>query len=132
MRLTYQVLGLITLAGPLVLGCGDGTGLGDRAPISVTLQQASSAAAAPVLQIMSPQGATGVIALSDVDSLDVRVTRVEALPVASEKDSANDAAWQPVEVVGNGLLTLVKRPTATQGALVLATDSIPRANWPCR
>ena len=129
MRQTYRVLGLITLAGPLVLGCSDGTGLGDPAPISVNLQQASSAAAAPALLVMSPQGATGVIGLSDVDSLDVRVTSVAVLPVASEKDSASNAAWQTVQVVGNGLLNLLKLPTSTQGAFVLASDSVPSGQY---
>lgn len=129
MRLSFNVLGLLATAGPFVLGCSDSSGLGKPAPISVTLQQAGSVIAAPSLQIMSPQGAAGVISLSDVDSLNVRVTGVEALPVVSQPDSANDAAWQPVSVVGNGLLNLVKLPTSTQGVFVLATDSVPSGDY---
>jgi hypothetical protein len=125
MRLTYQVLGLITLAGPLVLGCSDSTGLGDPAPISVTLQQASSAGA-PSLQIRSPEGASAVITLADVDSLNVRVTRVEALPVVNQGDST-DGAWQSVDVVGSGFLNLVKLPTV--GGIVVGADSVPSGDY---
>ncbi len=129
MRLTFRVLGILAMTGPFALGCTDSTGLGKPAPISVTLQQSSSAAAAPSFQLMSPQGATAVVTLADVDSLNARVTSVDALPVASEKDSTNDAAWQSVNVVGNGLINLVKLPTETQGAIVVATDSIPSGDY---
>lgn len=125
MRSTYKVLVLIPLAGPVFLGCSDSTGLGKPAPISVTLQQAGSVIAAPSLQVMSPQGPAGVISLADVDSLNVRVTQVQALPVVNQADSGSDGAWQSVEVVGNGLLNLAKLPTSTQGAFVVASDSIP-------
>ncbi len=129
MRLTLKLASALALTGLSVLGCTDSTGLGKPAPISVTLQQASSAAAAPSFQIMSPQGPAGVISLADVDSLNVRVTGVEALPVVNEEDSANDGAWQSVDVVGNGLLNLVKLPTETQGAFVVASDSVPSGDY---
>ncbi len=129
MRLMLKALGGPVLIGLALFGCSDSTGLGKPAPISVTLQQASSAAASASFQMMSPQGATSLVTLADVDSLNVRVTRVEGLPVVSEGDSANDAAWQSVDVVGNGLLNLVKLPTETQGAIVVATDSIPSGDY---
>jgi len=126
MRLTFKVLGVLATAGPFVLGCSDSTGLGKPAPISVTLQQASSAGA-PSLQIRSPEGASAVVTLADVDSLNARVTRVEALPVVNEGDSATDGAWQSVEVVGSGLINLIKLPTV--GGIVVATDSIPSGDY---
>lgn len=126
MRLTFRVLGRVALAGPFILGCSDGTGLGDPAPISVTLQQGSGAGA-PSLQIMSPGGASALITLADVDSLNARVTRVEALPVANQADSASDGAWQSVEVVGSGLLNLVKLPTV--GGIVVGSDSVPSGEY---
>lgn len=124
-----RMLGPTLLAGLAVAACTDGTGLGDPAPISATLQLSGSPTASPSFQAVEPRSAGAVVTLADVDSLNTRVTRVEALPLAYQPDSMDTGAWQAVEVSGNGLINLVKLPTETQGALVVAVDSIPSGEY---
>ena len=118
-------VGASVLMALLAAACNDSTGLGNPAPLSVTLQQTSNAAASPTFQITGGQGVAALVALSDVDSLDAQVTKVEALPQSRSGDSTSDTAWISVAVVGNGFINLVKLPTSTQGALVVASDSVP-------
>ena len=113
----------------VVTACTDGTGLGDPAPLSVNLQLSGSPGGGPGLQVVDARTAGAVVTLADVDSLNARVTRVEALPRGSQPDSAADGAWQGVDVSGNGLINLVKLPTLTQGAFVVAEDSIPASDY---
>ena len=129
MKVSLRVLGAAALMALVTAACNDGTGLGSPAPLSVMLQQTSNAGASPTFQIVGEKGVTALVTLSDVDSLNAQLTSVEALPQSSEADSTNDAAWMPVAVVGNGFLNLVKLPTTTQGALVVASDSIPSGTY---
>lgn len=126
--MTTPKLGLI-LTGILVMACTDSTGLGDPAPLSVNLQLSGSPTASPSFQAVGTRAAGAVVSLADVDSLNARVTGVEALPRAFEPDSMNGGAWQSVEVSGNGLINLMKLPTLTQGAFVVAADSIPASDY---
>ena len=123
MKVSLRVLGAAALMALVTAACNDGTGLGSPAPLSVMLQQTSNAGASPTFQIVGEKGVTALVTLRDVDSLNAQLTSVEALPQSSEADSTNDAAWMPVAVVGNGFLNLVKLPTTTQGALVVASDT---------
>lgn len=129
MKWSGTAVAAAALMALLASACNSGTGLGSPAPLAVTLQQASNAAASPTFQITGGQVATALVALSDVDSLDAQVTRVEALPQSRAADSTNDSAWVAVAVVGNGFLNLVKLPTSTQGALVVASDSVPAGTY---
>jgi hypothetical protein len=127
--MTIKSLGPAVLVALAVAACTDGTGLGDPAPISATLQLSGSPTASPSFQVVDARSAGAVVGLADVDSLNARVTRVEALPLAFEPDSMDGGAWQSVDVSGNGLINLVKLPTETQGALVVAADSIPSGEY---
>jgi Domain of unknown function (DUF4382) len=129
MTWSHGALGAVALMALCTVACNDGTGLGNPAPLAVTLQQASNAGGSPSLQIVGEQGAAALITLSDVDSLDAQLTHVEALPQSSMADSTNDAAWISVAVVGNGFINLVKLPTTTQGPLVVASDSVPAGTY---
>ena len=129
MKRARRSLGAAALVALLAVGCNDSTGLGKPAPVSVTLQQATNAGAAASFQIVGEQGATALVVLGDVDSLNTQITRVEALPRSSLPDSTSDGAWIAVKIVGNGLLNLMSVPTSTQGALVVATDSIPSGSY---
>ena len=127
--MTIKSLGPVVLVALAVAACTDGTGLGDPAPISATLQLSGSPSGGPALQVVNTRSPGAVVTLADVDSLNARVIRVEALPRAFEPDSMDGGAWQSVEVSGNGLLNLVKLPTEGQGALVVAADSIPSGDY---
>lgn len=119
----------LTLTGIVLSACTDGTGLGDPAPLSVNLQLSGSPTGSPRFQVVDARSPGAVVTLADVDSLNVRLTRVEAMPLAFEPDSGDAGAWQTVEVAGSGLINLVKLPTQTQGAFVVATDSIPASEY---
>jgi hypothetical protein len=127
--MTTQSLGLILLAALAMAACTDGTGLGDPAPISATLQLSGSASGGPGLQVVGTRSPGAVVTLADVDSINARVIGVEALPLAYQPDSMDGGAWQSIEVSGNGLINLVKLPTQGQGALVVAADSIPSGEY---
>lgn len=120
---------VIVVAGIAVAACSDGTGLGDPAPLSVTLQLSGAPSGSPAMDVVATPAPGAVVTLADVDSLNARVTRVEALPLAFQPDSMDGGAWQSVEVSGNGLINLVKLPTQTQSALVIAADSVPSGDY---
>jgi hypothetical protein len=121
--------GTALLVALAVSSCTDGTGLGDPAPISATLQLSGSPSGAPGFEVVGVRSPGAVVTLADVDSLNARVISVEALPLAYQADSMDGGAWQSVEVSGNGLINLVKLPTETQGSLVVAADSIPSGDY---
>lgn len=130
LKLKAWGLGLVAL---VTAGC-EMSGLGGSAPATVTLQQTAGGSGSAAFQqvagwFASVAGSEATIDVADVDSVLATVTRVEFLPKASEDDEDNDAAWQSLDVVGNGRIDLVNLPTESEDGIVIASGDVAAGDY---
>lgn len=87
----------------LLAGCGDGTGPAGSGSVQVNMASGGSASGAvQVSTSLTPPGArAGVVSLSQVESVEVTVNRVEVLRVGADSASADSAGpWVALQVEG--------------------------------
>lgn len=119
-------LGLLTFA---LVGCETGTGPESDSETRVLLARgtvASSSLSAAVLEadpVFARFAALGPVALSKVASIDVTITRVDALPAA--EDSETEAGWVSLDVTQGGSVNLLSLPMASEEGLTLARAELP-------
>jgi hypothetical protein len=115
---------ILPLLAVAALGaCADGTGGNDRADVRVLMSRSASASAsASLLANASFAGnvAAERVALSALDSLNVTITSVEALPVATSDTAAADSAGEGK----GGWVTLTLPTPLNLNLLSLPADSV--------
>lgn len=123
------------LAGLAVMlsGCDMATGPKSGSETQVLLAQGSAAArsiAAALLSsdpVMSQAVAAGPVALENVASIDMTITRVDALP--AQQDTTRESAWVSLEVTAGGGINLLALPAADAGGLTLARAELPAGKY---
>lgn len=116
-----------------MLGCDTGTdpGRGGEAEVllargSVTAQSLASALVSEEASLFSAL-ATGPVALDNVASITLDITRVDALP--AQADTASETAWISLEVTAGGQINLLALPAADEGGLTLARGELPAGTY---
>lgn len=120
------------LAAAALGACGDGTGSNGRADVRVLLSQGGSASAgATLLASASLSGASADrVSLSALDSLNVTITAVEALPPVSADTTASDSAdvgrggWVTLTLPTPLNVNLLRLPSDTTGGLQLVRGTL--------
>lgn len=69
----------------------------------------------------------GSVPLADVQSINVVVVRVEALPEAGDSTSAGD--WVSLDVQGGGAVDLKALPSTVAGGILLARAEVPAGRY---
>lgn len=69
----------------------------------------------------------GPVALSNVASISMNITRVDALP--AEADTADDRAWVSLNVTAGNQVNLLTLPTAAEGGFTLARDNLAAGTY---
>ena len=124
---------ILPLLAMAALGaCGDGTGSNGRADVRVLMSQGGSASAgAALLASASLEGAPADrISLAAVDSLNVTITSVEALPPVSADTTASDSAkegqggWVTLTLPTPLNINLLRLPTDTTGGVQLVRGTL--------
>jgi hypothetical protein len=123
-----HILPLLAIAA---LGaCGDGTGSNGRADVRVLMSQGGSASATLLASASLAGESADRVALSALDSLNVTITAVEALPPVSADTTASDSAkvgrggWVTLTLPTPLNLNLLRLPTDTAGGLQLVRGTL--------
>ena len=134
-RVAAAALALATLLG----ACGtatdpggglDASGASGRETVVRLSQEsgggaASRAALADVVAGMTTAG--GKVALADVKSIDVTITRVQALPSGANESA--EGGWVSLTVSSGGKLNLLALPKQAANAIQLARGTLPAGSY---
>ena len=118
----YAALGL-ALALPLA-ACDDSTGTSRQT--AVLLSQDGSASAVLSAAVFSTSAA-GKVSLDDVSSIQVTVTKVQALPARA--DESAESAWVTLDVRERGMINLRALPTTAENGVLLAKGELPAGDY---
>lgn len=121
---------LSLIAGALALGaCEAVTGVNDGEETRVVLVRSGSGSASlsPAFNVVAAAGLPPV-ALSNVSSIDITITKVQALPAAS--DTASEGQWVTLDLTAPQTVNFLALPTdATTGGLDLARGDLPAGSY---
>jgi hypothetical protein len=125
---------LLALALPLA-ACEDVTSPSADGQTVVVLRQGSSASASlspsysAALESALSSAMAGPVSLSDVQSIDITVTRVEALPAGAESDEDDEdeeeGQWVALDVTAETKINLLNLPTAESGLQLARGELAP-------
>ena len=133
-RSTAAAVAFATLLG----ACGtaadpgglDASGASGRETV-VRLSQESGTGAASRASLADVVGgmttAAGKVALADVKSIDVTITRVQALPTGANENA--EGGWVSLTVASGGKLNLLALPTQAANAIQLARGTLPAGGY---
>lgn len=116
-----------------VAGCDTGTDPALGAETEVLLARGAVASQSIASELvgadpaLSRAAAAGPVALGNVASITMLVTRVDALPAAA--DTADEAAWVSLDVTAGGEIDLLALPEAAAGGLTLARGELPAGTY---
>lgn len=117
----------------VLAGCDTATeaGSGD-AETQVLLARSSAASRSIAAALVSAdpalsQAAAGAVSLANVASIDLTITRVDALP--ARQDTAAESAWVSFNVTQGGGINLLALPAADVGGLTLARAELPAGSY---
>lgn len=126
---TTRLQALALVLSLAATGCDQlGTGP-DRGETSILLSQSSSASAslAPSFAISALSEMAGPVALSDVKSIDVTITKVQALPASA--DTSSEAEWVSFDVTTPGTVNLLALPATAESGIQLARGELPEGEY---
>lgn len=116
-----------------LVGCDTGTDPARGGQTEVLLARGSVAAQSLASALVSADAslsraaAIGPVALGNVASITMNITRVDALPAAV--DTANESAWISLNVDAGGEIDLLALPAAAEGGLTLARGELPAGTY---
>lgn len=123
---------VVGLAAGLV-GCDTGTDPARGGQTEVLLARGSVAAQSLASALVSADAslsraaAAGPVAIGNVSSIRMNITRVDALPAAA--DTASESAWVSLNVDAGGQIDFLALPAATEGGLTLARGELPAGTY---
>jgi hypothetical protein len=112
--------------------CGDGTGANGRADVRVVLSQS---VASPSMNVLAGSGAADQLAVHELDSLNLTITAVEALPPVSSDTVAADSAgegrggWVTLGLPAPVTVDLLHLPSSQSEGFQLARGSLPAGTY---
>lgn len=124
-------LSLPVLAGALLLGgCESlvGSNQGDETRIVLTRSGSASASLAPAFYA-AVASAMPPVALDQIASIDITLTKVQALPQGGDED-AEDAGWVTLDLTAPATVNFLSLPTdAATGGLEIARGDLPEGTY---
>lgn len=109
--------------GITIVAAGCESATGTRGETRVQLSRSAAPAAALLAEdLLLSVAATGNVPVADVQSVEVTITRVEALPRNEDEDA--EAAWVSLDVTADSRVNLLALPTATEGGINIARGEL--------